>query len=92
MTKHIANNVHLRHKRLPTSVHLPDGSVAGGFKRYKKGQGCPVEPNDKVELMIRTAQGAGSSGVRRAIFCDWDQGEPNGMGAIVGYRVAGPDE
>jgi hypothetical protein len=37
MTKHIAGNIHLRHKRLPTSVHLPDGSAAEGFQRYKHG-------------------------------------------------------
>jgi hypothetical protein len=83
MSKHIHGNVHLRHKRLPA-----------GFKRYKKGQGVPsdVDPGSEyragsmVELMIRTAEGAGSSGIRQARFIDWDQGE-GGMGEIVGFRI-----
>lgn len=89
MTHHPAGNIHIRHRRLPTSVQLKDGSVAEGFKRYKKGQGCPadVEPQMFVELMIRTAQGAGSSGIRRALWAGWDQGHKNGLGQILGYRI-----
>jgi hypothetical protein len=90
--KHIHGNVHLRHKRLPTSVHLDDGSVVEGFKRYKRGQGVPVGPEEYVELMIRTKEGAGSNGIRRAIFCDWDQGEKGGLGEVVGYRVVRPGQ
>jgi hypothetical protein len=90
MTHHIAGNIHLRHKRLPTAVYLPDGSASEGFTRYKKGQGCPAELADNpmllVELMIRTAKGAGSSGYRRGWLIDWDQGE-GGMGEIVGFRI-----
>jgi hypothetical protein len=94
MTKHIAGNVHLRHKRIPTSVHLKDGSVAEGFRRYKNGCGCPsdVEPQSYVELMIRTSEGAGSSGYRRGWLVDWDQGEKGGLGQIVGYRIVRPGE
>lgn len=79
MTHHPVGDIHLRHK------HLPDG-----FTRYKNGQGCPadVEPQMYVELMVRTAEGFGCSGLRRGWLVDWDMGhKKGGLGSVAGYRI-----
>lgn len=52
------------------------------------GKGCPVDPDDYVDLIIRTAEGLGHSGIMRAKLHDWEQDEPDGLGHVVGYRLA----
>lgn len=53
------------------------------------GNGCPVDPNAYVEMIIQTAEGTGSSGVMRAMMHDWNwtNGVPD-VGDVVGYREA----
>lgn len=63
-----------------------------GYKAHR-GKKCPVEPSEHVDLIIRTTDGLGHSGVCRASFHDWDTSHhPGGIGAIVGWRLAEPGE
>jgi hypothetical protein len=73
MIHHRPGDLHARHR------HLPEG-----FVRWRGGE-CPVAPEEHVELMIRTAQGFGSSGVVRASYHDWKPAK--GLGSIAGYRT-----
>jgi hypothetical protein len=65
--------MHARHKSLPE-----------GFKEHKPGEPCPLPPDARVELMIRTKAGLGSSGVTSAKMHDW---KAKGLGAVHGYRT-----
>ena len=59
-----------------------------GFKRHRGGD-CPVDPEQYVEMLILTSQGLGSSGVMEARFHQWEHGKhEQGLGAVVGYRLA----
>lgn len=63
-----------------------------GFTRHRGGK-CPVEPGERVILVIRTAEGLGFSGPSRASDHEWkhDQHE-DGLGAIIGWRLAADDD
>lgn len=64
-------------------VKLPDGFTA------HDGKACPVDPEQFVETIIRTDEGLGTGGVSRARLHDWSaKAHKDGIGAVVGYRVA----
>lgn len=59
------------------------------------GGGRPVDAEQYVEAIIRTAEGYGSTGVQKAKYHDWtfEAHEPEGgLGEVVGYRLAGRNE
>lgn len=71
--------------------------IPAGFVRYR-GKGCPFNllPDrsrtaQRVELVVRTAEGLGFSGPRRIGASEWDAA-PEEIGAIVAYRLAPPVE
>lgn len=58
-----------------------------------KGGGCPVDPEQFVDCIVRTAEGFGHSGVMRAKLHEWRASEhPDGIGAVVGYRLSSKAE
>ena len=64
--------------------------LPNGFKHHH-GDGCPVNPEQYVEAIIRTSEGFGSAGVTKAQYHDWtfEAHEPEGgLGEVVGYRMA----
>lgn len=69
-------DLHVRHTKLPK-----------GFTRRKKGQKWPFEPDDYIELMSKTAEGLGSSGLVKArlLAAAWDIPEGE-LGYVVGSR------
>jgi hypothetical protein len=63
---------------------------AKGFKHHDGGN-CPVDPEQYVETIIRTAEGYGSGGVTKALVHFWNyeaHDEEAGLGEVVGYRLA----
>lgn len=61
-----------------------------GFTAHH-GDGCPVDAEQFVEPIIRTAEGFGSAGVMRAKYHDWTaaaHAPAGGLGEVVGYRLA----
>lgn len=52
------------------------------------GLGCPVEPNQYVDLIIRTKEGLGHSGIMQARLHDWTQNQIDGIGHVVAYRLS----
>lgn len=69
-----------------TDIHVRHDKLPAGFHRRTKAGKCPVPEDSRVELMIRTAEGIGSSGVTKAAFHDWSIA-PSKVGGIVGYRL-----
>lgn len=70
---------------VPPRFVFPKGFVA------HHGDGCPVDPGQYVEAIVRTAEGYGSAGVMKASMHDWtrEAHEPEaGLGEVVGYRLA----
>lgn len=61
-----------------------------GYKRYD-GKGCPVDGDVRVDVIVRTNEGLGHSGVCRAKLHDWER--PDGeVGNVVGYRLVQGNE
>lgn len=58
-----------------------------GYKLHD-GKGCPVEPDELVDCIIRTGDGLGHSGAMRARLHDWAQAAKKGRGHIVAWRKA----
>lgn len=72
-------------KKIPPRFVFPDGFI----RHY--GEGCPVDPDQFVEAIIRTAEGYGSTGVVRARLHNWTakaHEKEGGLGEVVGYRLA----
>lgn len=67
-------DIHARHE------HLPEG-----FTRRTTGK-CPYPPEARVELMIKTKEGIGSSGITKAGLHDWSVPSSK-IGGIVGHRL-----
>lgn len=65
---------------------LPEGYTA------HNGKACPVDGDELVDCIIRTAEGLGHSGSMRARYHDWAQRAPGGLGHIVGYRITDKSE
>jgi hypothetical protein len=65
-------------------VGIPEGYT------LHDGSGLPsdVEPEQFVDLIIRTGEGLAHSGVVRARTHFWDQDAPDTFGHIVAYRLA----
>jgi hypothetical protein len=61
--------------------------IPKGYKPYD-GKGCPTNPEQYVDLIIRTAEGFGHSGAVRARLHDWEQNESDGLGHVVAWREA----
>lgn len=74
-------------KRTKKQVGLPEGFTA------HKGGDIPVDPSTYVIAAIRTSEGLGFNGPTRAGDHEWkhDRHE-DGLGAIVGYRLAARNE
>lgn len=65
-----------------------------GFIQHH-GEGTPVNSEQYVEAIIRTAEGHGSTGIQKAKYHDWtfEAHEPEGgLGEVVGYRIASQSE
>ena len=62
-------------------------SIPEGYTAHDGGD-CPVEPDTFVDCIIRTSEGLGHSGVMRAKLHEWNASKhPDGIGAVVGYRL-----
>lgn len=74
-------------KKKDVRFKLPKGFTA------HHGDGCPVDGEQYVEPIIRTAEGFGSAGVMKAKLHDWTaEAHEGGLGEVVGYRLARPGE
>lgn len=79
---HQAGRHHVRFKQIPS-----------GYRKHS-GRKCPFDHPDQVyvDVVIRTAQGYGFSGPHRATMHDWNHdNHPDGIGAVVAYRVLNKD-
>lgn len=69
------------------ALDVPDGFTA------HDGDACPVDPEQRVELLIRTYEGVAISGIVKAKLHQWSWGEHAGdFGEILAYRIARKDE
>jgi hypothetical protein len=67
---------------------MPNTSVPDGFILHDGGE-CPVFPDQYVEMLVRTGEGLGSSGIIKAKLQHWEDSEhEGGYGAVVAYRLA----
>lgn len=74
---HHVHPLYARHEKLPE-----------GFTRRRAGKKCPLPDDVRVELMIHTSEGLGSSGPTRPTLHDWSI-PADKLGGIVGFRLLG---
>jgi hypothetical protein len=66
-----------------TKSKLPDGFTV------HNGGAMPIAPDQLVEALIKTNEGIGSAGIRKASEHEWRRAKhPKGIGSVVGYRTA----
>ncbi len=70
-------------REIMAKLKMPDGFTAFS------GTTRPVGEHEFVEVLVRTVEGFGSSGIMRANLFDWNS---QGMGGVVGYRSANAGE
>jgi hypothetical protein len=72
--------------QIPAHLRIQHEHLPAGFSKRRKAGPSPYPDNALCELMVRTKEGLGSTGVTRPRFHDWDIA-PDKVGGIVGTRL-----